>query len=218
MNDIIYAGRADGFRAGRGRSITVFAADGSDEVFVCSSAGKADGNGTLVCIEQPFMPLSEKPLILENAEDLRGAMKLAVIYYSDGGAVAAALGELIVAFIKTAVNTAEQPVVKALKSEIEKNFTDGGFSVDVAVSRLPLNYDYVRKLFKKEVGLTPHEYLTALKMKRAQDIILSGATNRYSQFSVSQIAEACGFTEPLYFSRVFKKYYGVSPANFVKNL
>ncbi|MDE7087024.1 MAG: AraC family transcriptional regulator, partial [Clostridia bacterium] len=31
---------------------------------------------------------------------------------------------------------------------------------------------------------------------------------------VSQVAEACGFAEPLYFSRVFKKHFGVAPNDF----
>lgn len=218
MNDIVFAGRADKFSTRRGRCITVFAPDGEVGATVYASAEKPKGSGTLVCIEQPLMPLPEKPIIFDEAEDLRSAMKQAEKYFTSGGAVTAALGELIVALINTENDTARQPVVNTLKSEIEKSFTDAGFSVEVAISKLPLNYDYVRKLFKSEVGLSPHEYLISLKMKLAKDIILSGVTNRYSEYTVSQIAEACGFQEPLYFSRVFKKYYGVSPANFMKEL
>lgn len=217
MNDIVFAGNAEDFTLRRGRCITVFAPDAELFAVVGNASYKPDGNGTLVCIEQPLTPLPEIPVILENAEDLRFAVQQAVKYFPEGGAVCAALGELIVAFVKSGNGATEQPVVKSLKSEIEKNFTDAGFSIEVAISKLPLNYDYVRKLFKREVGLSPHEYLVSLKMKLAKDIILSGVTNRYSQYSVSQIAEACGFAEPLYFSRVFKKYYGVSPANFIKN-
>lgn len=214
MNDIIFAGRADEFTPRRGHCISVFAPDKETGAVVCASYEKPDGNGDLVCIEQPLMPLPEKPIILEDAEDLRYAVSQAEKYFPSGGAVTAALGELIVAFIKTVNGVSEQPVVRTLKAEIEKNFTDAGFSVEVAISKLPLNYDYVRKLFKREVGISPHEYLVSLKMKLAKDIILSGVTNRYSEYTVSQIAEACGYAEPLYFSRVFKKYYGVSPANF----
>ncbi len=97
-----------------------------------------------------------------------------------------------------------------------KNACDALFSVEDCIRKLPLNYDYVRKLFKKETGVTPHEYLVNLRMKRARAIISGGVTNRYSKYSVSQIAEACGFAEPLYFSRVFKKYFGVSPSEYIK--
>ena len=53
-------------------------------------------------------------------------------------------------------------------------------------------------------------------MERAQTIILSGVTNRYSDYTVTQIAEACGFSEPLYFSRVFKKHFGVAPSYYIR--
>ena len=103
-----------------------------------------------------------------------------------------------------------------LAAQIEKNACDALFSVEDCIRKLPLNYDYVRKLFKKETGVTPHEYLVNLRMERARAIISGGVTNRYSKYSVSQIAEACGFAEPLYFSRVFKKYFGVSPSEYIK--
>ena len=84
------------------------------------------------------------------------------------------------------------PVVKALMESIELNFGDQTYSLENAIRALPLNYDYIRKLFLKETGATPREYLEQKRMERARDIILSGATNRYSEFTVSQIAEACG--------------------------
>lgn len=107
------------------------------------------------------------------------------------------------------------PAVKNVLAEIEKGLSDPLFSLENSIKSLPLNYDYVRKLFKKEVGQTPLEYLTAKRMSLAREIILSGITNRYSNYTISQIAEMCGFAEPLYFSRVFKKYYGVSPTEYV---
>ena len=72
----------------------------------------------------------------------------------------------------------------------------------------------MRKLFKKEVGVSPSDYLLKERMSLAQQLISGGVTNRFSSYTVSQIAEACGFSEPLYFSRVFKKYFGVSPSEY----
>ena len=81
---------------------------------------------------------------------------------------------------------------------------------------MPLNSDYVRKLFKKETGLTPHAYLLKERMELASSLISGNITNRYSNYTVSQIAESCGFAEPLYFSRVFKKYFGTPPSEYLK--
>ncbi len=125
------------------------------------------------------------------------------------------LGALLRAFIAAYCGVNDySPAVKYVLAEIDKGISDGAFSLENAMRALPLNYDYVRKLFKKETGQTPHECLTAKRMSLAREIILSGITNRYSNYTVSQIAEMCGYSEPLYFSRVFKKYYGVSPTEY----
>jgi AraC-like DNA-binding protein len=75
----------------------------------------------------------------------------------------------------------------------------------------------VRKLFKKQVGLTPHDYLKTKRLEMAKSIMSSGASNQYSDYTVAQIAEMCGFSEPLYFSRVFKNYFGIPPTDFIQS-
>ncbi|MDE7379541.1 MAG: helix-turn-helix transcriptional regulator [Clostridia bacterium] len=181
-------------------------------------------SGITVLIEQPLSPLKEVDILTDAENELiRFAAKQAVDFYEGDSygkvGVLAALGELIVSYILTFYpEERPSPVVVALREEIDKNLSDSAYSVDIAIRKLPLNYDYVRKLFKKEVGVTPHEYLMRARMKRAKAIMLSGVTNRYSQFTITQIAEACGYAEPLYFSRVFKKYYGVAPSYYIKNV
>ncbi|MDE6586514.1 MAG: AraC family transcriptional regulator [Clostridia bacterium] len=135
----------------------------------------------------------------------------------DGGAVLSAMGNLIAGYINFATDEKRlSPVTQRVLDDIQKNFADQTFSVEDCILKLPLNYDYVRKLFKKETGATPHEYLLSLRMERAQALLLGRMTNRYSNYSISQIAELCGFSEPLYFSRVFKKYFGASPSEYKK--
>ncbi len=177
--------------------------------------------GITVLIEQPLLPLKEITVVSDVInEGIRSAAEQAAAFFAaetrGKEAVLNALGELLTAYILTlCANEGISPAVAALKADVDKYFTDSAYSVDVAIRKLPLNYDYVRKLFKKETGVTPHEYLTRARMSRAKEIILSGVTNRYSEYTVTQIAEACGFAEPLYFSRVFKKYFGVSPSRYV---
>lgn len=180
------------------------------------------GGAHTVVMEQPVVSV-KKPLLL--GDDLGHAIVLAAKQAkkflhepNDGcGAILAALGNLIAGYINYAnANGKNSPVTQKIIEDIEKNYADQSFSVEDCLSKLPLNYDYVRKLFKKETGVTPHEYLVSKRMERAQALLLGGITNRYSNYSVSQIAELCGFSEPLYFSRVFKKYFGVSPTEYKK--
>ena len=86
--------------------------------------------------------------------------------------------------------------------------------MDEAIREMPFHYDYLRKLFKKEMGVTPLEYMTNLRMKKAETLLVAMWGRDYS---VAEIGALCGYDDALYFSRVFKKYFGCSPTAFAKN-
>jgi AraC family transcriptional regulator len=70
---------------------------------------------------------------------------------------------------------------------------------------------YFIRLFKKETGKTPHEYLVHLKIEKAKELLMN------SNYSVTEICFLCGFTEHSHFSKVFKKLTGTTPLNYRKN-
>ena len=174
-----------------------------------------------VLIEQALLGLKEPDIItdVEN-EGIRHASLQAVEFINSDWAnkdcVLAALGNLLVSYIGLYIGEKKKlsPVTEQIRAELESHVSDPLFSVESCLKNLPLNYDYLRKLFKKELGATPHEYLLHARMELARGLISSGISNTYSNYSVSQIAEACGFSDPLYFSRVFKNYFGVSPSDY----
>ena len=65
--------------------------------------------------------------------------------------------------------------------------------------------------FIKEKGISPLQFLNRTRINYAQKLLLSRNINNYK---IYEIAEMCGFTDQLYFSRVFKKMTGVSPKAF----
>lgn len=174
-----------------------------------------------VVVEQTLLPARGVKVIAPPlSSDFIYAVKKASDIFPTSGAereiLLSAFGSLIAAYISAYCgNETLSPIVLQIKEDIDKHFGDSAYSLESFIRTLPLNYDYVRKLFVKETGITPREYLTRRRMDRARDIMLSGITNRYSNYTISQISEACGFAEPLYFSRVFKKYFGVSPTEYV---
>lgn len=96
---------------------------------------------------------------------------------------------------------------------IGSGFTNPDFSLDEIFKDQNYCPNHLRRLFKEKMGCTPVEYLTDLRIgyakKRMEDKEMQTA-------SVSQIALMSGFRDPCYFSRVFKKKTGVSPAEYMK--
>ena len=68
-------------------------------------------------------------------------------------------------------------------------------------------YHFIRR-FSAYTGMTPIEYVTELRIKRAKEL-LSG-----DELSVGECAEILGYSDRFYFCRVFKKHTGLSPAQF----
>ncbi|MDR7277048.1 AraC family transcriptional regulator [Catenuloplanes atrovinosus] len=64
------------------------------------------------------------------------------------------------------------------------------------------------RMFTRATGLTPHRYLTRLRLQRAAGLL------RNSGLSVQRIAMACGYTSASRFAAAFRRQYGVSPAGY----
>ena len=129
--------------------------------------------------------------------------------------VLAALGELISSYLIVYRSNSEfSEPVEQIRGVIIRNYANPDFALDEAIRVLPFHYDYLRKLFRKEMGITPLEYLTKMRMKKAETMLGAMWTKDYS---VAEIAQMCGFDDALYFSRVFKKHFGCSPSAYTKH-
>ena len=62
--------------------------------------------------------------------------------------------------------------------------------------------------FKARTGMTPQRYLTSIRLGQARELLRSSTLN------IGEIAAVCGYETALYFSRIFRKYTGVSPKAF----
>ncbi len=147
---------------------------------------------------------------------LRAAFQQAKYYYlSDikrSELVLSALGDLISSYMVVYRSNSEySEPVEQIRGMILRSYSQPDFALDEAMQKLPFHYDYLRKLFKKEMGVTPLEYMTRLRMKKAEALLCAMGARDYS---VTEIAALCGYDDPLYFSRVFKKAFGVSPSGF----
>jgi YesN/AraC family two-component response regulator len=70
---------------------------------------------------------------------------------------------------------------------------------------------YISKIFKEETGESPINYLIKIRLEKAKDILLNGNGG-----SIKSIANQVGYDDVYHFSKLFKKYYGISPLYYKK--
>ncbi|MBQ9116223.1 MAG: helix-turn-helix transcriptional regulator [Clostridia bacterium] len=90
-------------------------------------------------------------------------------------------------------------------SLVDEEFSDPEFSLNSAAKQLGYNSKYLSHAFKKKMGLGFSQYLTTVRIRNAVLLMEHGVD------SVKNISFLCGFSDPLYFSTVFKKTVGMTP-------
>ncbi len=90
----------------------------------------------------------------------------------------------------------------------ENEFSNPDLSVNSVADTLGYNPKYISHIFKEKMNITFSEYLRNLRIKYAISLFDHGID------SVKNVALLSGFTDPLYFSTVFKKSLGISPREY----
>ena len=86
-------------------------------------------------------------------------------------------------------------------------FLDG---VGELAERLHVSQEYLTRIFRKHVGMTPGKYLNQVRVEHAKLLLQQGDHN------VAFVADACGFANGNYFARVFRNMVGVSPSVYAR--
>ena len=96
------------------------------------------------------------------------------------------------------------------KKMVQENFRNPSLSVETICEELHVSSSYFSKIFKQETGYTFLNYLISLRMEEAKRLL------KQTDYKSHVIGEMVGYPEPNYFSYVFKKNCGVSPAKYRK--
>ncbi len=170
-------------------------------------------------ISEAALPFKEPLMITDDTEGhILGSFKDAFYFFNceieSRHQIVSALGNLIVNYV-TAFHSSKplRGIVDEIKSNIMHNFTDCDYQLEKYLHSIAFSYDYLRKIFKSEMGMTPHGYLTYLRVQMAEKLLCSYGIG---ELNISEIAYVCGYSDSLYFSRVFKKNFGCSPKQYAE--
>lgn len=93
---------------------------------------------------------------------------------------------------------------------IKNNLNDPELSVTSILSQMHISRTQLHRKLKTLTGLSTTEFIRTIRLKRAEQLLKQNAD------SVTQIGYQIGFSDHSYFSKCFKKEYGISPSEYSK--
>ncbi len=163
-------------------------------------------------------PQLQKPTLIpasDTSKDLCFLLNLAYRYFhqvSQENALNLSLTNTIVAFLNHLLHQSNSyKITQVLVNEIINHYTECDFDLEQAYALIPLSKEHIRKLFIKEHGISPTQYLKRRRLELAKQLL---AQKEDGYLRINEIAETCGFADSAYFSRIFKKETGCSPNEY----
>lgn len=98
--------------------------------------------------------------------------------------------------------------VRKAESFIRQHYADPDLSLQSLTAHLAVSTSHFTALFKSKTGSTFVEYLTQVRMEKARQMLV------YTDKRSYEVAEEVGFSDPHYFSVVFKRHAGMSPKEY----
>lgn len=106
-----------------------------------------------------------------------------------------------------AQNTETDSLYGQMVDYIENHYCEK-ITLDEIAGRLHANRSYLSRLYKSRSGMNLFDHILRLRIEKAKEYMLR------TDYKIYEISEAVGFDDTGYFSRVFKKYTGMSPKDF----
>ncbi|MBR1660331.1 MAG: helix-turn-helix transcriptional regulator [Oscillospiraceae bacterium] len=109
--------------------------------------------------------------------------------------------------------TPTDPVIHGLVHTITVSFGNPEFQVTEALEATGYSLDHIRRRFQQAMGMTPIEYLKQVRLQYAKRLLRQRGR---LHFPINEIALMCGYYDPAYFCRLFRKETGRSPSEYAR--
>jgi len=108
----------------------------------------------------------------------------------------------------TDIESHEQRLLKKVQAIVETNMSDPMFGVEELAREIGMSRTNLHRKIKSISGFSPSEFIRNMRLKKASILLLNQSN------SISQVSFSVGFEDHSYFSKAFKKHYGVSPSEY----
>jgi AraC family transcriptional regulator of arabinose operon len=98
--------------------------------------------------------------------------------------------------------------IKNIRRYIEDHYSDQTLTINSIADAFYFSPSYVSRLFKNEFNISPVQYLIEYRLQKSIELLNS------KKFTISQIADYCGYKNQFYYSREFKKFFGCPPTKY----
>ena len=96
-------------------------------------------------------------------------------------------------------------VIREAEKTLCRRASDPSLSMTELARECGMSDSGFRRAFEEEFGISPKQYLSRIRLSRADALLRQG------EFTVSETAERCGFSDMKYFQRVYRAYFGITP-------
>lgn len=107
------------------------------------------------------------------------------------------------------IKNAADSLFSKISSYIDTNL-ENKIHVDALCHHFYISKNSLYKLVSQNTGMTVNDFILSKRLNRAKQLLNT------TDFSITKIAEACGFSNQNYFIRAFKKHLGISPLQYRK--
>jgi len=105
-----------------------------------------------------------------------------------------------------------EKLVKRALEIIKKELTNPSFNVEALIDTLEISRIKCYRIFKEILKQSPSDVIISLRLQKAEFLL------KNKNLNISEISFECGFNDPKYFSRMFRKHFGSSPRTFKDHL
>jgi two-component system response regulator YesN len=112
------------------------------------------------------------------------------------------------AYRDTHTNSQHNLMLQHVHDYIDQHYMDADLSLNEVAGRVNLSPSHFSTVFSQETGQTFKEYLTEVRMRRAKELLRSTTLRSF------EISYQIGYSDPHYFSYVFRKHTGLSPKEY----